>query len=159
LDGITFKHNKAIADADALRGLFPIKDGDIFSREKVGIGLENLRKAYGEMGYINFTSIPNTTFADERKLIYLDSDVDEGKQFFGGSVNIIGLNEVARQKLLKDLLITGGQIYNGRLWDLSWRLAAKLTDCGCANRQAVAVDEKAGLVTLTFDFRPCIAAQ
>jgi outer membrane protein assembly factor BamA len=36
LSGITFKNN-----LDILRGLFPIKDGDIFSREKIGTGLEN----------------------------------------------------------------------------------------------------------------------
>jgi outer membrane protein insertion porin family len=58
LGGITFKNNKAVSNVKALRGLFPIKDGDIFSKDKVGKGLENLRKAYGEQGYINFTSVP-----------------------------------------------------------------------------------------------------
>ena len=32
--------------------MIPLKDGDIFSREKIAKGLENLRKAYGEYGYI-----------------------------------------------------------------------------------------------------------
>ena len=32
----------------ALRILFPLKDGDVFSRDKIAKGLENLRKAYGE---------------------------------------------------------------------------------------------------------------
>jgi outer membrane protein insertion porin family len=44
-----------------LRHLFPIKDGDIISREKIGKGLENLRKVYGQFGYINFTSVPDTS--------------------------------------------------------------------------------------------------
>ena len=44
-------------------------------------GLENLQKAYGQLGYINFTSIPNTTFDEQKKLVFLDIDVDEGKQF------------------------------------------------------------------------------
>jgi outer membrane protein assembly factor BamA len=67
LGAITFKHNKAIRSVEVLRGLFPINDGDIFSREKITKGLEN--EAFGELGYINFTSIPNTTFDDEKKLI------------------------------------------------------------------------------------------
>ena len=46
--GITFKNNKAVSNVKALRNLFPIKDGDIFSKDKIGKGLENLRKAYGE---------------------------------------------------------------------------------------------------------------
>ena len=39
----------------ALRSMFPLKDGDIFSRDKIAKGLEALRKAYGEFGYINYT--------------------------------------------------------------------------------------------------------
>ena len=67
LGEITFKNNKVISDVAALRGLFPINDGDIFSREKIAKGLENLRKAYGDRGYINFTSVPDTKFDDEKK--------------------------------------------------------------------------------------------
>ncbi|MGA9902419.1 MAG: POTRA domain-containing protein, partial [Terriglobales bacterium] len=62
LGTITFKNNKAISSTAALRSLFPMKDGEIFSREKVAKGLENLRKAYGQAGYINFTSVPDTKF-------------------------------------------------------------------------------------------------
>jgi len=60
LEKITFKNNRAISNAHALRSLFPIKDGDVFSREQIAKGLETLRNAYGDMGYINLTSIPNT---------------------------------------------------------------------------------------------------
>jgi outer membrane protein assembly factor BamA len=90
---ITFRNNKAISNVEALRGLFPVKDGDIFSRERVATGLENLRKAYGQLGYINFTSVPDTQFDDENKLIHLDVDLGEGKQFYVSSVNILGLDE------------------------------------------------------------------
>ena len=45
LGGITFKNNKAVQNVKALRSIFPIKDGDVFSKEKVGKGLENLHKA------------------------------------------------------------------------------------------------------------------
>ena len=50
LGRITFKNNKAISNTRALRSLFHAADGDVFSREKIGKGLENLRKAYGEFG-------------------------------------------------------------------------------------------------------------
>jgi outer membrane protein assembly factor BamA len=52
LGEIRFLNNKAITDVRALRALFPITDGDIFSRGEIAKGLENLRKAYGEVGYI-----------------------------------------------------------------------------------------------------------
>ena len=43
----------------ALRAQFAIKDGDYFNYTAVGKGLENLRKAYGSLGYINFVADPD----------------------------------------------------------------------------------------------------
>jgi outer membrane protein insertion porin family len=119
LASITFKNNKAITNTKALRALFPIKDGDIFSREKVGKGLENLRKAYGEFGYINFTSVPDTKFDDEKKLIFLDIDVDEGKQFYVRRIEFQG-NTTTRDKVIRrEIALEEGQVYNSRLWEFS----------------------------------------
>lgn len=119
LGKVTFKNNKAIQNSAALRQLFPIKDGDIFSREKIAKGLENLRKAYGEYGYINFTPVPNTTFDDDKKLGYLEIDVDEGKQFYVRRIEFVG-NTTTRDKVIRrELALEEGGVYNSRLWELS----------------------------------------
>ena len=119
LGTITFKNNKAIRNTNALRSLFPIKDGDIFSREKIAKGLENLRKAYGEAGYINFTSVPDTKFDDEKKTVDLSIDVDEGKQFYVRRIEFAG-NTTTRDKVIRrEIALEEGQIYNSRLWELS----------------------------------------
>ncbi len=154
LASITFKNNKAIPNAKALRSLFPIKDGDIFSREKVGKGLENLRKAYGEYGYINFTSVPDTRFDDEKKLIYLDIDVDEGKQFYVRRIEFQG-NTTTRDKVIRrEIALEEGQVYNSRLWEFSLLRLNQLgyfeqlkpDDPNATDRK---LDEKEGLVDLT----------
>src|SRR5262249_41719799 len=116
---ITFKNNHAISNAQALRDLFPIKDGDIFARNLIAKGLENLREAYSEFGYINFTSLPGTQFDDEKKLIFLDIDVDEGKQFYVRHIEFQGNTTTADEVIRRELAIEEGQIYNGRLWTLS----------------------------------------
>jgi hypothetical protein len=77
-----------------------MKDGDIFSREKVAKGLENLRKAYGTDGYINFTSVPDTKFDDEKKVVNLIIDVDEGKQFYVRRIEFQG-NTTTRDKVIR----------------------------------------------------------
>ncbi len=119
LGSITFKNNKAISNAAALRSLFPMKDGDIFSREKIGKGLENLRKAYGEAGYINFTSVPDTKFDDDKKTVDLIVDVDEGKQFYVRRIEFQG-NTTTRDKVIRrEIALEEGQIYNSRFWELS----------------------------------------
>ncbi len=154
LGSITFKNNKAVQNVKALRGLFPIKDGDIFSREKIAKGLENLRKAYGELGYINFTSVPDTKFDDEKKLIFLDIDVDEGKQFYVRRIEFQG-NTTTRDKVIRrEVALEEGNIYNSRYWELSLLRLNQLgyfdqlkpDDPNTTDRK---LDEKNGLVDLT----------
>ncbi|HYL14512.1 MAG TPA: outer membrane protein assembly factor BamA [Terriglobales bacterium] len=119
LGSITFKNNKAVSNTKALRNLFPIKDGDIFSREKIAKGLDNLRDAYGELGYINFTSVPDTTFDEDKKLVNLTIDVDEGKPYYVRRIEFQG-NTTTRDKVIRrELAIEEGQVYNNRLWKLS----------------------------------------
>jgi outer membrane protein insertion porin family len=154
LGKITFKNNKAIQNVAALRSLFPIKDGDIFSREKVAKGLENLRKAYGTQGFINFTSVPGTTFDDDKKLAFLEIDVDEGKQFYVRRIEFQG-NTTTRDKVIRrELALEEGNIYNSHLWELSLLRLNQLSyfdqlkpdDPNTTDKK---LDEKTGSVDLT----------
>lgn len=155
LGGITFKNNRAISNVNALRALFPIKDGAIFSREKIAAGLENVRRAYGEFGYINYTGVPNTTFDDEEKLVFLEIDIDEGKQFYLTRVDILGLAGPSRQEVLRDMRV--GQIYNQRLFELSLKNHASVLRFVHDDPWHVAkrIDEKMGTVAITLDAHPC----
>jgi len=154
LGKITFKNNKALPNSNALRALFPLKDGDVFSREKIAKGLENLRKAYGQYGYINFTGVPGTTFDDEKKLAYLEIDIDEGKQFFVRRIEFEG-NTTTRDKVIRrELALEEGGVYNSRLWELS---LLRLNQLGYfdqlkpddPNTTDKKLDEKTGSVDLT----------
>jgi outer membrane protein insertion porin family len=158
LGGITFKNNKAVQNVKALRAIFPIKDGDIFSKEKIGKGLENLRKAYGELGYINFTSIPDTRFDEDKKLIFLDIDVDEGKQFYVRRIEFQG-NTTTRDKVIRrEIALEEGNVYNSHLWEVSLLRLNQLgyfdqlkpDDPNTTTRQ---LDEKNGLVDLTLKIK------
>jgi outer membrane protein insertion porin family len=154
LGTITFKNNKAIQSTAALRSLFPMKDGEIFSREKVAKGLENLRKAYGTDGYINFTSVPDTKFDDQKKTVDLIIDVDEGKQFNVRRIEFVG-NTTTRDKVIRrEIALEEGQVYNSRYWELS---LLRLNQLGYfdqlkpddPNTTERHLDEKAGTVDLT----------
>jgi len=114
LGEITFKNNRAMADLEVLRNLFAVNDGDLFNIAKVSEGLESLANAYGQLGYVNFTSIPNIRINEESRTISLDVDVDEGKQFRMGSINIQGLDEHASQEVLNDFPLKPGDVFNPR---------------------------------------------
>jgi len=119
LKEITFSGNKAVTDTSRLRPLFKIKDGDVFDAEAIRKGLDSLRKAYAALGYINFTPVPNTEPDDEKKLITLRIDLDEGKQFFVRRIEFQG-NTTTRDKVIRrELALEEGQVYNGNLWELS----------------------------------------
>ncbi|HTW58966.1 MAG TPA: outer membrane protein assembly factor BamA [Terriglobales bacterium] len=154
LGKITFKGNEAIRNVAALRSLIPLKDGDIFSREKIAKGLDNLRKAYGEAGYINFTPVPSTTFDDDKKLAYLEIDVDEGKRFYVRRIEFVG-NTTTRDKVIRrELALEEGGVYNSHLWELSLLRLNQLSyfdqlkpdDPNVTDKK---LDEKNGYVDLT----------
>jgi outer membrane protein assembly factor BamA len=148
LQQIGFKNDKAIVNTRALRDLFPIKDGDVFDREAIAKGLENLREAYGQQGYVNFTSIPNTTINEEERTISLDVDVDEGKQFYISSIDVKG----ADAQVLNDLALKPGDVYNERLVEKFLQKRLSGVDVNSVQR---VLNERDGTVALTFDFRQC----
>ncbi|MBX5494805.1 MAG: outer membrane protein assembly factor BamA [Bryobacteraceae bacterium] len=102
-----------------MRPLFQMGEGDVFSTAKLRKGLDELRKLYGNFGYIDmvpepsFEPIPNTDRID------LTLNVDEGSQFFVRRIDFSG-NTTTRDKVIRrELLIDEGDIFNTRLWEVS----------------------------------------
>ncbi len=119
LGAITFSGNKQITNLKALRATFPIKDGDLFNATMVGKGLENLKKAYGGLGYINFGAIPKLSYDDQKKTVSMDIDIDEGKQFFVSRIEFQG-NTITRDRVIRrELMLDEGSVYNSQLWEYS----------------------------------------
>ncbi len=119
LGGITFTGNKAVTNIKVLRAQFAEKDGEWFNATLFSKGLDQLRKAYGELGYINFVGTPEPKIDDAKKPIYLNIDIDEGKPFYVSRIEFTG-NTITRDKVIRrELLLEEGQVYNSRLWDLS----------------------------------------
>ena len=119
LGGITFKGNVNAPNTRVLRAQFAIKDGDYFNASLFGKGLEQLRKAYGQLGYINFVGSPVPRFDEAKKLIYLDIDIDEGKKFYISRIEFQG-NTITRDKVIRrELLVDEGSVYDQQRIDLS----------------------------------------
>ncbi len=119
LGGVTFTGNTHVPNVKALRSQFPTKDGEYFNATAVGKGLDNLRKAYGSLGYINFTGVPTPRIDDAKHLVYLDIDIDEGKPFTVSKIEFQG-NTITRDRVIRrELLIEEGQAYNSNLWESS----------------------------------------
>ena len=119
LGGVTFNGNKVITNEKALRAQFAQKDGEWFNATLFAKGLENLRKVYGNLGYINMVASPIPRRDDAKKLLYLDVGVDEGKQFFVSRIEFSG-NTVTRDRVIRrELLLQEGDPYSTQRWDIS----------------------------------------
>jgi outer membrane protein insertion porin family len=119
LGSITFSGNKAITNIKALRAQFPLKDGEPFNATAMSKGLENLKKAYGGYGYINFGAIPTPSYDEQKKTVSFSIDIDEGKQFYVSRIEFQG-NTITRDRVIRrELLLEEGQVYNSQLWEYS----------------------------------------
>jgi len=119
LGTITFTGNKAVSNVKALRATFAVKDGDWFNATLISKGLENLKKAYGQLGYINFGAIPKPVYDEQKKTVSLDIDIDEGKPFYVSRIEFQG-NTITRDKVIRrELMLEEGQVYNSQLWEYS----------------------------------------
>jgi outer membrane protein assembly factor BamA len=154
LSGMAIRNNRAFSNAQALRDLFEIKDGDLFNVDEVSKGIDALRAAYAQVGYINFTVVPETRIDEAQRTIWLDINLDEGKTFFVSSINILGLDERGLQEAMAEFLLKSGDIYAQRLLDVSMEhLSAEYP--GMSANSERRLDEKAGTVAITITLHHC----
>jgi outer membrane protein insertion porin family len=119
LGGINFTGNTHVPNVKALRAQFAQKDGEYFNATMFGKGLDQLRKSYGALGYINMVANPVPVPDEAKKTITLNIDIEEGKQFYVSRIEFTG-NTITRDKVIRrELLLEEGQLYNSQRWELS----------------------------------------
>jgi len=101
--------------AELLRGLIPLQRGELFSAEKVRMGMEHLSRAYSRKGYVDMVPEPKTAIDDVLQTIDLVFRIDQGPQYSVGSIEILGMNTVMRAKLLESLPKPGEVFDEARL--------------------------------------------
>jgi outer membrane protein insertion porin family len=104
---------------DALKGAFPLKQGDIFSTAKVRKALKDYTSIYGQYGFIDFVPTPETDIDEDAKRIDVTMKFEEGKQYYVRRIDFTG-NTTTRDKVIRrELLIDEGQLFNQHAWEIS----------------------------------------
>jgi outer membrane protein insertion porin family len=97
-------------------GLIP---GNIYNQTALQKGFDNLKKLYGQRGYVNFTAVPLQDPDEEKKLVNLTINVEEDRQFTVNRISFSG-NTTTRDKVIRrEVVLDEGQIFNSNLWDIS----------------------------------------
>ncbi len=119
LNKMNFVGVKLFRTPEVLTRLFQMQQGDVFSTLKLRKGLENLRKTYGEFGYIDFVPEPTIDVVPNSDKIDLTITADEGKQFFVRRIDFTG-NTTTRDKVIRrEIVLDEGDLFSSRLWDAS----------------------------------------
>src|SRR6266478_8930210 len=75
---------------DALKSIFPLKEGDIFSAAKIRKAMQDYTKAYGQYGFIDFTAEPQFDIDDAAKRIDITLRFTEEKQYYVRRIDFVG---------------------------------------------------------------------
>jgi outer membrane protein insertion porin family len=104
---------------DALKGVFPLKQGDVFSASKIRKAMEDYTKIYGRYGFIDFVPEPETDIDEQTKRINITMKFDEGKQYYVHRIDFSG-NTTTRDKVIRrELLIDEGMLFDKHAWEVS----------------------------------------
>ncbi|HEY7211039.1 MAG TPA: outer membrane protein assembly factor BamA [Bryobacteraceae bacterium] len=101
------------------RSVFRMAPGDVFSTEKMQKGLDELRKLYGNFGYIDFVPTPDPEIVPGKNQIDLTIDVDEGHQFFVRRIDFQGNTTTRDRVIRREMLLDEGDLYSKQLFDTS----------------------------------------
>jgi len=119
-----------------VRAVIGLNKGDIADGEKVSKGLfENLKKFYGQQGFIEYTAEPVPTFKDNPQnpnegIVDFTVTIEEGKQFTLRRLEFVGNTFTRDNVLRREVLINEGDIYNDAYWEYS---VVKLNQLGYFN--------------------------
>jgi outer membrane protein insertion porin family len=119
-----------------IRAVIGLNKGDIANGEKVSKGLfENLKKFYGQQGFIEYTAEPVPSFQDNPQnpnegIVDFTVTIEEGKQFTLRRLEFVGNTFTRDNVLRREVLINEGDIYNDAYWEYS---VVKLNQLGYFN--------------------------
>jgi outer membrane protein insertion porin family len=101
------------------RSVFKMGPGDVFSTEKLQKGLEDMRKLYGNFGYIDMVPSPDPEVVPGKDQVDLTVDVDEGHQFFIRRIDFQGNTTTRDRVIRRELQVNEGDLYSQQLLDAS----------------------------------------
>jgi outer membrane protein assembly factor BamA len=160
LGGITFRNAApgnvvTLFKTSYMRSLFALRDGDILEIGAVNRGIEKLKEAYANFGYIDTAAELNAETDEVRRRVNLAVALDEGKSYRIASIDILGLTDNVQKRLVINL--RPGDYFNSRLTDLVFIKNRRLLPPESNRERNLALlrEPTKGIVHMTFDFRRC----
>ncbi len=93
--------------------------GEVYDESKLRKGFEDLKKFYGEGGYVTFLPEPVLDSDEQRKVMNLTVNIDEGLRYILRSISFTGNTTVPDAVLRREIRLTEGFVFNAKLLEAS----------------------------------------
>ena len=105
-----------------IRELFELKTGEIADGDSIGVWLyERVKKAYGNLGYIQYTAEVQPKFhrkdGAREGVADLAVTIDEGLAFTIASIQFEGNENVSKDVLIREMAVRNGEVFSQDLFD------------------------------------------
>ncbi|MBM3524953.1 MAG: outer membrane protein assembly factor BamA, partial [Alphaproteobacteria bacterium] len=118
LGNLTIK-DSTIFKADGLAKVFGLQKGDVVNFKKIKDGLEQIKKYYGNVGYINWSYLPDQEFDEKNKTMDLAFTFVEDKQFFVNRIDFHGNTKTRDKVLRREFVLEEGNVFSTAALDYS----------------------------------------
>jgi outer membrane protein assembly factor BamA len=154
-DTESIDQHSPVFSPEELRNSVPLQEGDVLNVEKVREGLEALKRLYGEHGYIDFVSVPETEIDDEHQTVSLVFDLDEERQYRIGKIEVFGLDTKSESALVWK--IKTGEVFNNEALQAFFDENQRNFPAGSywAEDPNIVRHTKTGTVDVEFTFKSC----
>jgi outer membrane protein insertion porin family len=111
--------NCGILKCDALQKAFGLNTGDVVNFKKIKDALDEIKKIYGNFGYINWSYLPDQSFDQKAKTMDLSFRFEPDAQFFVHRITFVGNTKTRDKVMRREFALEEGKIFSQRLLDVS----------------------------------------
>jgi len=111
--------NCGIFKCEFLVGMFGLTPGDVLNYKRVKTALENIKKLYGDFGYIDANYLPEQKINPEEKTMDLAFEFQPGQQFAVHRIDFEGNTKTRDKVMRREFMLEEGKPFSSRLLDTS----------------------------------------
>jgi outer membrane protein assembly factor BamA len=138
--------------------LIPLKTDDVLNDEKIREAIESMQRMYAQKGYVAMTAGTTMGIDHVERRIEVNVEVEEGKQYRVGTIEVSGLDSNTANILKSSLEL--GQVFDGTIIKkILTENRGTLPADSSEKDVMIERDSEEGTVAIVFDFRRCSGTQ
>lgn len=111
--------NCGILKCEALQKAFGLNKGDVVNFKKIKDALEQIKKLYGNFGYINWAYIPEQSFDSKAKTMDLILNFQPDAQFYVHRITFVGNTKTRDKVMRREFALEEGKVFSQQALDVS----------------------------------------